>query len=237
MLANAFNPLGGGGLAQMITPTVGDPLMALVENRDAFGRPISRESRGTAPKPGYTISRDPSPSISQYLAEFINNVSFGNKDKRGWVSPTADQIEYLAGQVGGGVYRELSKVGKAGKSVVTGEEMQDSQIPVYGKIVGDINSKQAISQRFYSNVKTMSEHEDAIKGRISRKENVSQYMRENPEASLWRRANTLENEISKLNARRRELIKQDAPIAQIKQIDDQKTRRMKQFNDQVRKYN
>lgn len=237
MLANAFNPLGGGGLAQMITPTVGDPLMALVENRDAFGRPISRESRGTAPKPGYTISRDPSPSISQYLAEFINNVSFGDKDKRGWVSPTADQIDYLAGQIGGGVYRELSKIGKAGKSVVTGEEMQDSQIPVYGKIAGDINSKQAISQRFYSNVKTMSEHEDAIKGRISRKENVSQYMRENPEASLWRRANTLENEISKLNARRRELVKKSAPIEEIKRIDDQKTRRMKEFNDRVRKYN
>jgi hypothetical protein len=237
MLANAFNPLGGGGLAQMITPTVGDPLMALVENRDAFGRPISRESRGTEPKPGYTISRDPSPSISQYLAEFINNVSFGDKDKRGWVSPTADQIDYLAGQIGGGVYRELSKIGKAGKSVVTGEEMQDSQIPVYGKIAGDINSKQAISQRFYSNVKTMSEHEDAIKGRISRKENVSQYMRENPEASLWRRANTLENEISKLNARRRELVKKSAPIEEIKRIDDQKTRRMKEFNDRVRKYN
>jgi hypothetical protein len=234
MLGNAFNPLGGGGLLQMVSPTVLDPLVALTENRDSFGRPISRENRATAPKPGYTLSRDPSPSISQYLAEFINAVSFGNQDKRGWVSPTADQIDYLAAQVGGGVYREVSRAGKYAANLVEGKDTPESQVPLVGKIVGNINSPQAVSQRFYSNVKTMSEHEDAIKGRISRRESTSQYMRENPEASLWRRANSLENEISKLNTRRRDLIKQSAPFERIKNIDDQKTRMMKRFNDTVK---
>jgi hypothetical protein len=237
MLANSFNPLGGAGLWQMITPTALDPLAALAENRDSFGRPISRESRGTSPKPGYTLSRDPSPSISQYLSEFINDISFGNKDKRGWVSPTADQIDYLAGQVTGGVGREVMRVGKYAANLAEGKETPESQVPLKGKVVGSITSPQAISQRFYSNVKTMSEHEDAIKGRISRRESTSQYLRENPEASLWRRANTLENDISKLNTRRRELVKKEAPYAEIKKIDDQKTRMMKEFNDRVRKYN
>jgi hypothetical protein len=81
----------------------------------------------------------------------------------------------------------------------------------------------------------MSEHEDAIKGRITRRESTSAYLRENPEASLWRRANTLENDISKLNSRRRDLVKKEAPYAEIKKIDDQKTRMMKQFNDDVKK--
>ena len=235
MLANAFNPLGGGGFAQMISPTVLDPAMAIVENRDAFGRPISREARGTSPKPGYTLSRDPSASISQFLAEFVNTVTFGNKDKRGLLSPTADQIDYLAGQVGGGVYRELSRAGKYAGSVIDGTDVPESQVPIVGKIVGNINSPQAISQRFYKNVVAMSEHEDAIKGRIKRRENVSEYMRDNPEASMWRRANALEVQISKLNATRREKIQKDAPVAEIKKIDDQKTRMMKQFNDDVKK--
>jgi len=235
MLANSFNPLGGGGFAQMISPTVLDPAMAIVENRDAFGRPISRESRGTSPKPGYTLSRDPSASISQFLAEFVNTVTFGNADKRGLLSPTADQIDYLAGQVGGGVYRELSRAGKYAGSVIDGTDVPESQVPIAGKIVGSINSPQAISQRFYKNVVSMSEHEDAIKGRIKRRENVSEYMRDNPEASMWRRANALEVQISKLNTRRRELIQKDAPVAEIKKIDDQKTRMMKQFNADVRK--
>jgi hypothetical protein len=83
----------------------------------------------------------------------------------------------------------------------------------------------------------MAEHEASIKGRMERRESVTEYMRNNPEASMWRRANTLENEISKLNRRRRELVEKEAPVERIKQIDDQKTRMMKQFNDQVRRYN
>ena len=237
MLANAFNPLGGGGLLQMVTPTVGDPIVALIENKDAFGRPISRESRATSPEPGYKLSRDPSPSISQFLAEFINTITFGNKDKRGFLSPTADQMDYLGKQLGGGVYRETSGILTYVSNEIQDKETPDYKVPIVGKIVGDLNSPPAISQRFYSNVIKMAEHEKAIKGRIDRRESVTAYMRENPEASLWRRANTLENEISKLNKRRREMVEKQEPVERIKQIDDQKTRRMKKFNDDVRKYN
>jgi len=237
MLANAFNPLGGGGLLQMVTPTVADPVAALIENRDAFGRPISRESRSTSPVPGYKLSRDPSPSISQFLAEFINTITFGDKDKKGLLSPTADQIDYLGKQLGGGVYREASGILTYVSDKIQDKETPDYKIPIAGKIVGDLNSPPAISQRFYSNVVKMAEHEASIKGRIERRESVTDYMRKNPEAAMWRRANTLENEISKLNRRRRELVGQQAPVERIKQIDDQKTRMMKQFNDQVRKYN
>jgi len=236
MLANAFNPLGGGGLLQMVTPTVADPVAALIENRDAFGRPISRESRSTSPVPGYKLSRDPSPSISQFLAEFINTITFGDKDKKGLLSPTADQIDYLGKQLGGGVYREASGILTYVSDKIQDKETPDYKIPIAGKIVGDLNSPPAISQRFYSNVIKMAEHEASIKGRVERRESVADYMRKNPEAAMWRRANTLENEISKLNRRRRELVGQQAPVERIKQIDDQKTRMMKQFNDQVRRY-
>lgn len=237
MLANAFNPLGGGGLLQMVAPTVADPIFALIENKDAFGRPISRESRATSPVPGYKLSRDPSPSISQFLAEFINTITFGDKDKRGALSPTADQIDYLGKQLGGGVYREASGILTYVSNKIQDKETPDYKVPIAGKIVGDLNSPPAISQRFYSNVIKMAEHEASIKGRMERRESVTEYMRNNPEASMWRRANTLENEISKLNRRRREMVEKQEPIERIKKLDDQKTRMMKQFNDQVRKYN
>ena len=236
MLANSFNPLGGGGFGQMFAPTIADPFVAVIlENKDAFGRPISREARGTSPKPGYTLSRDPSPSISQFLAEFLNTVSFGNKDKRGYISPTADQLDYLAQQATGGVGREALRLGKFSYNVATGAETPDYQVPIAGKLIGDIKSAPAISQKFYRNVTQMSEHEDAIKGRIKRRENVSQYMRDNPDASLWRRANSIENEISKLNKTRRELMAKGGEQDRIKRIDEQKTRRMKTFNDMVEK--
>jgi hypothetical protein len=236
MLFTAFNPIGGGAGALAFSPTALDPAIAIIQNRDAFDRPITRENRSTKPTPGYLRSRDQSASVSQFIAEFLNTITGGTSYTKGLVSPTADQINYLAEQVGGGVYREGSRFVKYAADKATGEQTPDYRVPLAGKIVGDLDSPAAISQKFYSNVIRMSEHEDEIKGRQSKRESPTQYMKDNPEAFLWRQTNTLENELSKINRRRRELIAKDAPKDQIKKLEDQRTRMMKQFNDRVRKY-
>jgi hypothetical protein len=236
MLFTAFNPIGGGAGALAFSPTALDPAIAIIQNRDAFDRPITREDRSTKPTPGYLRSRDQSASVSQFIAEFLNTITGGTAYTKGLVSPTADQINYLAEQVGGGVYREGSRAVKYAADKATGEKTPDYRIPLAGKIVGNLDSPAAISQKFYSNVIRMSEHEDEIKGRQSKRESPTQYMKDNPSAFLWRQANTLENELSKINRRRRELIAKDAPKDQIKKLEDQRTRMMKQFNDKVRKY-
>jgi hypothetical protein len=233
MIFTAFNPIGGGAGMLPYAPTILDPVAAIIQNRDAFDRPIYREDRSTKPTPGYLRSRDPS-SFANWFAEFINTMTGGTAYTKGLISPTADHINYLAEQVGGGVYREGSRAVKYVADKVTGNETPDYRVPLAGKLVGDLDSPAAISQKFYKNVIRMSEHEEEIKGRISSRQSTSQYMKDNPEASLWRRANSLENELSKINRRRRELIAQDAPKEQIKRIEDQRTRMMRQFNDAVK---
>lgn len=234
MIFTAFNPIGGGAGMLPYAPTVLDPVAAIIQNRDAFDRPIYREDRSTKPTPGYLRSRDPS-SVANWFAEFINTMTGGTAYTKGLLSPTADHINYLAEQVGGGVYREGSRAVRYVADKVTGEETPDYRVPLVGKLVGDLDSPAAVSQKFYKNVIRMSEHEEEIKGRISSRQSTSQYMRDNPEAALWRRANSLENELSKINRRRRELIAQDAPKEQIKRVEDQRTRMMKRFNDDVKK--
>lgn len=232
---SAFNPLGGGDLVSTIAPTAADPIVdVLARNKDVFGRPIARLDRATSPSPGFTRSRDPSASISQFLAETINTITGGTAYTKGLVSPTADQIIYLAEQIGGGVYREASRLLQYGAANIKGDEVPEYRVPIKGKLIGSTDSPAAVSQKFYSNVVKMAEHEAEIKGRIKDRASSYQYMKDNPEASLWRRANTLENELTKINKRRRELVSQDAPKERIKQLDDQKTRMMKQFNDAVR---
>lgn len=233
MIFTAFNPIGGGAGMLPYAPTILDPVAAIIQNRDAFDRPIYREDRSTKPTPGYLRSRDPS-SFANWFAEFINTMTGGTTYTKGLISPTADHINYLAEQVGGGVYREGSRAVKYLADKVTGNETPDYRVPLVGKLVGDLDSPAAISQKFYKNVIRMSEHEEEIKGRISSRQSTSQYMKDNPEASLWRRANSLENELSKTNRRRRELIAQDAPKEQIKRVEDQRTRMMRQFNDAVK---
>jgi hypothetical protein len=233
LVLTSFNPLGGGTLAQVITPTVADPVVAIATNKDAFGRPISRQDRATAPTPGYTRSRDNASFFSQQVAEFLNLASGGTKYKKGELSPTADQIDYLIGQATGGVGREIQKVSETIKSQFTGEELPTYRKPLVGKIFGDINSPAAVSARFYQTVTEMAQHENEIKGRQKNRENVREYFKEHPEAKLIDQANRIENDISKMNRDKRELMERNAPKEQIKRIEDRKINIMRQFNQRV----
>jgi hypothetical protein len=232
---NSFNPLGSTGFSmQTIMPTVLDPIAALAENKDAFGRPIARKDRGTAPTPGYTRSRDTATEISKGLSYFLNLASGGSKYQKGYVSPTADEIDFLAGQVGGGLYRETTKAGKAISSVFTGEEIPSYQRPVVGRFIGETGSQASVAQKFYENVTRMTDHENEIKGRKKNQENIPEYLKDYPEARLWRKANSVENEINALNKQKRLFIEKGFPKERIQAIEARKALKMKKFNDQVK---
>ena len=232
---NSFNPLGSSGFAiQTLMPTAIDPIVALAENKDSFGRPIYRPDRATAPTPGYTRSRDTASTLGKGIAEFLNWASGGTKYQKGSISPTGDEVDFLAGQVGGGLYREVTKAGKAVSAAITGEEIPSYQRPVVGRFLGSTGSPAAVSQTFYNNVTRMTDHENEIKGRMKNREDVEGYLNDNPEARLWKRANTIENKINELNKRKRMFIDRGFPKERIQAVDAQKTLLMQRFNDQVK---
>jgi len=233
---NSFNPLGSSGFAiQTLMPTAIDPIVALAENKDSFGRPIYRPDRATAPTPGYTRSRDTASTLGKGIAEFLNWASGGTKYQKGSISPTGDEVDFLAGQVGGGLYREVTKAGKAVSAAITGEEIPSYQRPVVGRFLGSTGSPAAVSQTFYNNVTRMTDHENEIKGRMKNREDVEGYLNDNPEARLWKRANTIENKINELNKRKRMFIERGFPKERVQAVDAQKTLLMQRFNDQVSK--
>jgi hypothetical protein len=236
LILDAFNPLGSGSLIQVLAPTVVDPIAAIQTNRDAFGRPISKEDRATNPTPGYTRSRENASLFSQGLAEFLNYVSspIGTKYTKGSISPTADQIDYLIGQYTGGVGREVIKTTEYVRSKFTGEEVPSYRVPIVGKLYGETESPAAISAKFYDNVTRMAEHENEIKSMIKNKEKTADYKTENPEWRFYNRANYLENQITQINQQKKLLRERDAPEERIKKLDERKTALMKKFNDQVR---
>ena len=236
LILDAFNPLGSGSLIQVLAPTIVDPVAAIQTNRDAFGRPISKEDRATNPTPGYTRSRENASAFSQALAEFLNYISspMGTKYTKGAISPTADQLDYLIGQYTGGVGREVMKTAEYVKSKVTGEEVPSYRVPVVGKLYGETESPAAISAKFYDNVTRMAEHENEIKSLIKNKEKTTEYKAEHPEWKFYNRANYLENQITQINHQKKLLRERDAPEERIKKLDERKTALMKKFNDQVR---
>lgn len=240
LVLDAFNPLGSGSLLQMAVPTVADPVFAVYgSNRDAFGRPIAKEDRATAPTPGYTRSRENATWFSKNLAEFLNYVSspIGTKYTKGLISPTADQIDYLIGQYTGGVGREVMKAGQYAAAVVKGEtgDVPSYRVPIVGKLYGETESPAAVSAKFYENVTKLAEHENEIKMRIKNKDNVSEYRAEHPEVRFINRVNNLENQVTALNKQKKALQERDAPEERIKKLDERKTKMMKDFNDQIKR--
>jgi Large polyvalent protein associated domain 38 len=239
LVFDAFNPFGGSGnVLQMVAPTILDPFAALYSNRDAFGRPIYKEDRGTAPTPGFERSRENASIFSQKLAEALNWATSpaGTKHTKGAISPTADQIDYFIGQITGGVGREIMKAGEFVKSkAITQEEVPAYRIPVLGRFYGEADSPAATRSRFYDNVKEMAKHEHEIKGLRKDKTSPTEYIKENPEAKLWQRANNVENQITRLNKEKKVLIEKGASREAIKHKEDEIIKKMKSFNDQVSK--
>lgn len=235
-LLGAFNPIGNAGWSfQTLAPTVTDPIVALMENRDWTGKKIAREDFNSLdPTPGFTRYKEASSTFSRALAEFMNSMSGGTKDAPGRISPTPDQIDYFIGQITGGVGREALKIERAARSAVTGEELPPHAIPLAGRFYGDTKGSSAVSNAFYENLKEMNIHENTVKGMRKRKENVQEYFRENPEARMFEEAGRVEREVQALRKRRRELVEKEAPKESVRAIEARITARMTRFNEKIK---
>jgi hypothetical protein len=238
LVLDAFNPLGSGSFLQMLTPTVADPLVAISTNKDAFGRPIYKEDKALAPTPGWERSRESATAFSKVLAEMLDYMTSesGTKYTKGWLSPTADQIDYLIGQATGGVGREVMKAGEFGAAIIKGEtgEVPSYRVPVVGKLYGETESQAAVSSKFYENVIEMAKHEHEIKMRRKNREDISEYVTDHPEAGLWQRANNVENQVNAINKQIKVLQEKDAPKERIENLKEKKTELMKKYNNKVR---
>lgn len=236
MFMDAFNPIGNAGLSlQTIAPTAIDPLVALAENRDAFGNTIARRSSNPA-LPGHTQWKDTATVISKVIAEGINWISGGNEYVAGAFSPTPDQIDYLLAQVGGGVAREVSKVMQTAETAATGQELPTYKIPLLGRFVGNAEGQASQGSAFYANLNKLNELETEIKGlrKDGRFEEAAQLMRDRPEASLIAMANKAERDVQALRRDKRELIAKDASREEVRAKEDQITAVMSRLNEMTK---
>lgn len=236
MLLDVTNPIGNAGLSlQTITPTVIDPMAALAENKDFTGRPIAREDISSLdPTPGFTRSRDKALDLSVAIARGINWATGGTDAKQGVISPTADQLEYLAGQFTGGVGRETIKLGTTVDSLFTGEELPTYKIPLFGRFYGDTTGQSSQGSEFYNNIRKLNEHQAEIKLLQENDGDLDGYLQDNPEALYFKQADRVYRNISKLRKNQRVLKEQGADKADIKAIDEAITELMTNFNDAIR---
>jgi hypothetical protein len=236
LFLDAFNPIGNAGWSvQTVTPTVLDPFVALGENKDWTGKPISKEDIfSLRPTPGYTRAREGANWLSKELSEFLNYASGGTKYQPGVLSPTPEQIEYLVGQVFGGVGREAIKLTTSIEKTATGEDLPPYKIPLYGRFVGETKSSAAESNKFYKNMERLNRLDLEVKGRREDREPIGDFMRENPETRLLPLANKTYKDVQALRKRREALLEKGAPKESIQAVERMITRRMQVLNDRVK---
>jgi hypothetical protein len=218
----------------MVLPTVIDPFAAIAENRDWTGKPIAREDFSSLnPTPGHARTKDTATWVSKQLSVFLNWSTGGTEFVKGGLSPTADQLDYLAGQVGGGVWRELSKGQQAVSAAITGEDLPTYKIPLLGRFYGDGENSAAVAGAFYRNLKEQNEHEATIKGMLKSGRDPSDYIQKNPSANLFDAASQYERAVSKMTKVKREMVKQDRPRAEVKEVEERIAELMRNFNQAI----
>jgi hypothetical protein len=238
LFADAFNPIGSAGLSlQTLTPTIIDPLAALSENKDFTGKPIAKKDfNALKPTAGHTRAKDTATPWAKLISYGVNIATGGTDYKPGLASPTPDQIDYLIGQVTGGVGREIGKLSQVGGSTLSGEEIPLYKIPLVGRFVGSTEGQAAEASRFYNNLREIGEHKAELDGlRKDRKgTEAAAYLKENRQAMLVPMADRIHREVSRLGRVKRELIKGGASPERVKSIDARITQQMKMLNDRVR---
>jgi len=236
-LMGAFNPIGNAGWSfQTFAPTVADPFVALGENKDWTGKKIARgDFNSLHPTPGYLRAKESASTFGRVTSRWLNAMSGGTEDIKGKLSPTPDQIDYLVGQATGGVGREGMKIERAIRSKITGEELPAHSVPILGRFYGDTKESSSVANQFYQNLIKMNEYEDTVKGMAQRKENVGQFLKENPEAVLYKMADQVERNVQKLRKLRHNQVEKEASKEVVKGTEKLITNQMLILNDQIEK--
>jgi len=238
ILADAFNPLGGSAPPlQIITPTVMDPFVALAQNKDWTGNPIYRENRNSLdPDPGFKRGKDSATPWAKLGAEMINTLTGGTEYVPGGWSPSPDQIDYVIGQLTGGVGREAGKVAATVAAPFTGEELPPYKIPLAGRLYGNTSGASGESQTFYANITRANEAENEIKGRQKDGQSLADYLSGAPHAvELAARGNVAERHAALLRKQRSEITKQDGPdkVAKVRELNTRLATVMRNFNKEA----
>ena len=234
-LVDTFSPVGGAGsVAQALSPTAADPLIALSENRNWTGKPISREDFDSRhPTPGFTRAHTTASPWARGLAEAINYATGGTDYKPGLLSPTPDAIDYLIAQATGGVGRETSKAAAVISGVSRGEDVPLHKVPLVGIFAGSAGDATAVRSKFYDNLRTLNLHEAEIKGRLRHHEPIGDYRRAHPEAALVTAASGVERTVSQLNKQKHEMIQRGDSRERVKLLEERIRAMMRRFNATV----
>jgi hypothetical protein len=241
MFANTFNPLGAPAEASltqatlMLSPTVIDPVVSLLANKDWTDRPIYREnSNSMDPTPGHLRTRDSASTPAKLVSRWLNDLSGGNAYRPGGISWTPDQLDYVVGVLTGGVGRELIKLNQTVTAPFTGDELPAHKIPLLGRLYGNTRGASVESGPYSDNVREINEIENEFRGRAVARDEFGKFRREEPLVKMIGRGNQAERLVQQLRKLRARATAA-GDTERVKELNERIGEVMKEFNRDVRR--
>lgn len=150
-IVDSFNPIGGTGnllslqgLVTTVSPTVTDPIVELVTNKDFAERPIMPNQNPFGPptpeNQRYWASVNP---VWRKITDTLNTATGGDEIVPGWVDVSPEVLEHLFGVVtgaAGAFYDRTLGLGVKGWGIASGDEtveIERNDIPLVRKLIGE----------------------------------------------------------------------------------------------------
>jgi hypothetical protein len=229
-LMNSFNPIGGGTLAQTISPTIIDPITMIAENKNFMGTDLKPAHTYDArlPKPEYLMHWSTSREASQFITKWLNDVSGGNEVRPGLVDWSPEWVDLIYDTLTGGTGRTAAMTLDVAQKLVTGEEFPPDSVPFVRKVTG-FNSEHQIKGRYYEWSKGVAYAKSEAKF-LKGDELIA--AQKNPEYQLVGAYTAAEKQLTGMRKIRREMVKNDAKQENIDALDARIRIVMARFNQQ-----
>ena len=134
---------GGGGLHPFI-PSVIKPLAETAGNRSWTGMPIYRDSPFNENDPEWTKAYSNTNKTLVSAAEWLNEISGGDKYKKGAIDINPAQVEYMLNGYFGGVSSTINKLANTGEMMIGERDFDWRNVPIANRVLtrGDERTEQ-----------------------------------------------------------------------------------------------
>lgn len=157
---DAFNPLGGTqSFYNFVAPTIADPFVDLLGNKDFANRPISPQQLPFGlPKPDSQLFWNSTNDVFKSTASTLNELTGGNVIREGMIDVSPETLEYwydyALGAMGSFAKRTYDFTTDKLPDVLQGdfENVEFGQVPFLRRFVGNITDQQT-SELYYDAAK------------------------------------------------------------------------------------
>ena len=163
-----INPLGGNGDAlSVIVPDAGKPLYQVFANKDFFGKPIYKKGEYNDLMPAWTKAFNGTAKWMVNSAEFINEVSGGDKYMQGVIDLNPAIIEHIFEGYLGGMGKTANQLYKTISMMWDEDERMWRNVPVANRFVSGSDNKiefRKVNEVYYQCMDELEEMVQRLRG-------------------------------------------------------------------------